>query len=405
MLKNSLVYLILFNLIQFWSVEIDCFQPSQRYLHTATFIDNKLYILGGRDKLDTSIETIGKDFFYRDFSTSSVNFNSQELSWLDLSNVNIVPPHKAAAAVKGGVNNDILFLYGGNSTDNDMALVYTFDTKSNSWSIPNITNMSGEEEFSRKAFLTGIIDNGSMYLWGGVEEISKYSVNDMLILDTINLSWRKGSLVNTPSPRRNYGATLLPNHQIIYMGGSNYTNITLNEVYLYDTINDSWDTKTTSGIIPSSREGFSVNLGLDGQRVIIFGGIGVNSTDALYVLNLSDFKWYIPKVSGTIPESRNNHKANVIGNYLVITFGQSTKTIESDVLFLDISNNDEYIWTENLSGSPSKSKVICVIIGSTIGGVLLIIGMFLLYKWNKNRRLRRNAVHPPDVEQEIKHKI
>ncbi len=42
----------------------------------------------------------------------------------------------------------------------------------------------------------------------------------MLILDTINLNWEKGSLVivNTPSPREAYGATLLPNQHIIYLG-------------------------------------------------------------------------------------------------------------------------------------------------------------------------------------------
>jgi hypothetical protein len=40
----------------------------------------------------------------------------------------------------------------------------------------------------------------------------------MFILDTINLSWREGSLVGAPSPRCCYGAVLLPNNNIIYMG-------------------------------------------------------------------------------------------------------------------------------------------------------------------------------------------
>ena len=40
----------------------------------------------------------------------------------------------------------------------------------------------------------------------------------MLILDTINLNWGKGSNVNVPTPRDAYGATLLPNQHIIYLG-------------------------------------------------------------------------------------------------------------------------------------------------------------------------------------------
>ncbi len=40
-------------------------------------------------------------------------------------------------------------------------------------------------------------------------------LNDMLILDTINLNWRKGSIVNAPTPRNSYDATLLPSQHII----------------------------------------------------------------------------------------------------------------------------------------------------------------------------------------------
>ncbi len=58
--------------------------------------------------------------------------------------------------------------------------------------------------------------NGKMYLFGENDDTKRF--NDMLILDTMNLNWRKGSLVNAPTPRRYYGATLLPNQLIIYLG-------------------------------------------------------------------------------------------------------------------------------------------------------------------------------------------
>ena len=40
----------------------------------------------------------------------------------------------------------------------------------------------------------------------------------MLILDTINLNWEQGSLVNAPTGSAQYSATLLPNNNIIYIG-------------------------------------------------------------------------------------------------------------------------------------------------------------------------------------------
>jgi hypothetical protein len=67
-------------------------------------------------------------------------------------------------------------------------------------------------------------------------------------------------------------------------------------------------------------------IGLDDQRVIIFGGSKTNTKipneDTLYVLSTSTLEWYIPKVSGKIPSSRDSHTANVIGKYMIISFGK-----------------------------------------------------------------------------------
>jgi len=76
-----------------------------------------------------------------------------------------------------------LFLFGGfpKNVTEKMALVYTFDTQSNSWSVPKTIGVGVD-----KYVLTGIVDyNGKMYLFGGYND---ESLNDMLILDTINLN-------------------------------------------------------------------------------------------------------------------------------------------------------------------------------------------------------------------------
>ena len=67
-------------------------------------------------------------------------------------------------------------------------------------------------------------------------------------------------------------------------------------------------------------------IGLDGQRVIIYGGYSpvkvIAPEDALYVLDLTNYSWYIPKISGKFPKTRYYHQANVIGKYMVISFGK-----------------------------------------------------------------------------------
>ncbi|GES94809.1 hypothetical protein GLOIN_2v1761507 [Rhizophagus clarus] len=404
------------------------YKPKQREGHTATLIDNKLYILGGAYTGNGNAD-VEKDFFYLDVSAS---FNTQNLSWNDLSNINVVPLHYDAASVKGGASNNSLFLFGGSNDTVMDSLVYIFNPQDESWKIPEITGNTPV----RKSELTGIIDHkGIMYLWGGYDEVDVNinDVNDMLILDTINLVWGKGSLFGVPSIREYYGCTLLSDNNIIYMGGYQFDQgqeLTLNQVYLYDTINDNWSTETTSGEVPSGRDSFSTVLGLDGQRVIIFGGYATKDLtpeDSLYELNLINFEWRIPKIFGQIPEVRMNHKANVIGKYMVISFGfgydQST---ESDILLLDISNVDEYIWTNEffpllpsipptsssppLNTSPSNKSspsissipssatsptttVVGAIIGTLFGAALLSFGGFYLYKSKRrddNNQVGRN---------------
>ena len=68
-------------------------------------------------------------------------------------------------------------------------------------------------------------------------------------------------------------------------------------------------------------------IGLDQQRIIIFGGSGdVNNNyippgDALYELDLTNYQWRKPPVTGNIPSSRIQHRANLVGRFIVISFG------------------------------------------------------------------------------------
>ena len=59
--------------------------------------------------------------------------------------------------------------------------------------------------------------NALTYLYGG-SDLTEIYANDMFILDTIDLSWKKASLINAPSPRASCGAVFLSNKNIIYIG-------------------------------------------------------------------------------------------------------------------------------------------------------------------------------------------
>jgi hypothetical protein len=155
-----------------------------------------------------------------------VPFTVKDIKWVDLTNINAVPPHRIAGSAKGGADNDTLFLYGGHPTNEEMALVYTFDTKSNTWGIPKITG--DYQQLNKSALVPAIDDNGKMYLFGGFLydpfERNNY-MHDMTILDTINLKFEQGISTNAPNSRGYYGAVLLPNKKILYVGKKNIVGI------------------------------------------------------------------------------------------------------------------------------------------------------------------------------------
>ncbi|PKY28042.1 hypothetical protein RhiirB3_480086 [Rhizophagus irregularis] len=344
MLQIHRVYIITFWFLFQLFIEINCqilpYILKERRGHTATLFDKKLYILGG-----FPLEEIGNEFFYIDFS---VSFNTQNLKVNDLSNINTLSPHYNSGSAIGGANNDTLFIFVGisNAKYPKMESINTFNPRSNSWSIPKI---AGENpSFLLNYEMTAINHNGMIdfYIWSG------FNIN---ILDTINLVWKKASPIGTQNMGLEITSILLPDNKIIFLDSSTGS---LAEVYIYDTVNNNWSTKTTTGTIPPKKDGGSAVLGLDGKRVITFGGFLTASPDQLHELNLINFEWRIPKSSGSIPESRRYHKANVIGNYMVLSFGLDyKKNNENDILLLDISNINEYIWTNEFKSLSSGEVV------------------------------------------------
>src|SRR4051812_7750071 len=94
--------------------------------------------------------------------------------------------------------------------------------------------------------------------------------------------------------------------------------------------------------------------------------------------------------------------------------GNDYPPIESDILLLDISKNEEYVWTtlfqpsvsnnksplspnspsstsSPLSGKLSTPVMIGVIVGSLLVGSLLSFGIFFLYRRYSNKQKRKSV--------------
>ncbi|CAB5391703.1 unnamed protein product [Rhizophagus irregularis] len=276
-----------------------------------------------------------------------------------------------SAASIGGVNNETIYLFN-NENDNKTSIL-SYNSQSNIW---NTQNFSGVKPIGRNQ-ITAVTDyTGKIYLLTGFDIIAQgvKRTNGLFICDTINSNC---VIKDAPLSRLGYGVTLLPNGNLVYMGGSDKTFAPISDnfklIYIYDTINDRWDSKLLLETFHLVMLAVTTVLGLNGDKIILFGGVNGDDNN-LYVLNLANFEWYVPKTRGKGPVfKRGQHCANVIGN-----------------IWFNICNDSEYVWTTSFdptslvttnstssvplpSNSSGSKNDLVVKIGISVGLIVLII--------------------------------
>jgi N-acetylneuraminic acid mutarotase len=213
--KNYLIFIILSQLILLMNKVINVngqFIPGPRVGHKAVLVGKKLYFIGGFN-FNKAVEPLS-DLFYYDFEaglsdTKLVDLRSQqgiELPYVIWHTANI-----------GGADQDSIFIIGGLGVGElTNTLVYRLDTKTNTTSIPIIQGKTPP----RREDIDSVSYGGKIYIFGGHMEDNNVNIyfNNFDILDTVNLVWSVGSLVNAPLPRYLYTATLV-NGVIYYIGG------------------------------------------------------------------------------------------------------------------------------------------------------------------------------------------
>ncbi|RIB15167.1 hypothetical protein C2G38_2143709, partial [Gigaspora rosea] len=154
-----------------------------------------------------------------------------------------------------------------------------------SWLVPE-QGINGTQPSRRRSTSTVIDSNGIAYIFGGRVELDMASdklilYNEMYIFNTIQVSWQNISAApNTPSRRSHSAAVLLQNGKIVYIGGvgqnapGNQTNlISMDEIQIFDTNTLSWSShKANTPSTIQSRVGHTAVLTPDKNSLIIMGG-------------------------------------------------------------------------------------------------------------------------------------
>ncbi|KAJ5167247.1 uncharacterized protein N7482_006028 [Penicillium canariense] len=162
--------------------------------------------------------------------------------------------------------------------------------------------------------------NDRIYAFGGFDQ---YTDEGSTVSITSNLLQ---SLSNLPNPRAN---RLFPT---VY-----------NHVLRLDLDTLRWELVDNYGDIPGVRMGHTATL-YQGDKLIIFGGENEHREylSDVIILDLQNFHWTLPQISGSVPRGRARHAAVIQDDKLFIVGGV---TGENNVILDDLTYLDLQTWT------------------------------------------------------------
>ncbi|CAB4491724.1 unnamed protein product [Rhizophagus irregularis] len=410
------------------------FTLKRRFTHNAHLIDNKLWFFGGGTMINGILSPTG-DVFYIDltkpFDTTNVPYVAKAAS-----------PFSCAWCLSaiGGVNQSKIFFFAGLMVRQDLpnvlttSMIYSFDIKTQTWSpAPAMKGMA----YTRRRELQPVTDkDGKIYMFGGgsdmllgFQTIQVY--NTMSILNSVDNTWTAGPLIYPPLSKIDYTATLLPNGDIVYIGGSqtdvnaiHFDVISMNKIDIYDTIGNTWSTMTATGETITERTGHTAVLNKKGE-IIIFGGVYaptlVASQPQIAVLDTSvnPFRWSIPIVNSKEmnPPPLIFHTANLVENYMIVAFGNITRSNanegQSDQLYvLDINT---FTWVKNYnplnnsipfqepqsSKSLDKTMIIIIVVIVVVIFIGVAIGVIIYRRKIKQLDDKLTVYQPYIVDQQV----
>ncbi|KAG1169398.1 hypothetical protein G6F70_008447 [Rhizopus microsporus] len=292
----------------------------------------------------------------------SRSWNTIEPAWSSFKGNdpdNVTAPLSFFAATHVPIS-DYFFIDGGSCTNFNKAQNIYFNIQKGTWASSSLKG----EQLARRKQHTAISDNeGRVWLWGGVSDVSTYGgppiyYNTWTVIDTNTWTISRPSVENNPPPRIDHTATIISNKYILITGGVMYShdvanpadNLTLNPVsmsslLLFDIQNNRWHNVTAGGNIPAPRRGHSAVLSLDGRKIIIFGGGATDGRSTqfndVFILELSTMQWTAPAIEGIPPKPRKYHKSIMVGNYLLVMFGIG----DGDTGFDDVNLLSTTTWT------------------------------------------------------------
>ncbi|KAF9435992.1 hypothetical protein BGZ76_005077 [Entomortierella beljakovae] len=365
-LRKRIILCVHFSLIVVNAIVI----PPPRYGHISVLCGSKLYIHGGHTGVNHLTAPIGSDLYSLDMSTP---FDSFSVPWVQLTPGPYASFHSAGL---NGAENNLLAIYGGNSTFTSTSTgsssnsLNLYDTTSGTWTPSPLQDPPRREQ--QKA--VSRLGDGTMFVFGGMilspDLLTETSTSELWTLggyinsnnstsnststnstsqepkglSPVTVGWQKLDESGSQVTDRSYHtATLIrSNGLLVIIGGVSSGALTsMSDILVYDTTAGTWSQQMATGATPPSRRNHVAVATSTGQ-IYIHGGTDLGATTFfadLAILDTTSWSWSQPAIEGNPPTGRYSHAATMIGSNMIVTFGLTAGDSTNNIFILDTASN------------------------------------------------------------------
>jgi deoxycytidylate deaminase len=220
--------------------------------------------------------------------------------------------------------NGKVLVAGGIAGFNDVAIAELYDPASGTWTA------TGSLNHARRSHTATLLPDGKVLVAGGFFDqpgtiLGGNAISSAELYDPASGTWTTtGSLAKQ---RYQHTATLLPNGKVLVAGGNGYVSGggVLASSELYDPASGTW---TSTGDLATARDNHTATLLPNGQ-VLVVGGSGFNGSGNTLLASAELFdpasETWSP--TGSLVTARTNHTATLLQGGKVLVAGGSDSSV------------------------------------------------------------------------------
>jgi len=223
--------------------------PGARSSHAVAVVGQKAYVFGGEYKPRVPVDN------------SLFVFDLNDLTWSVADVTGDIPPPRVGVTMASV--GDTIYVFGGrNATHKELNEFYAFDTCTNKWTL--ISN--GETGPAHRSYHSVTADDRRVYIFGGCGVAGR--LNDLWAYDVIDKMWIKFPVPGENCKGRGGPGLAVAQGKIWVVYG--FGGVELDDVHLFDLVEEKWVQVETTGEKPTPRSVFST-VGI-GKYIFVLGG-------------------------------------------------------------------------------------------------------------------------------------